>query len=1445
MSHNQNMRRSKLPQCLLTQQGNKKQADGQSDSSSIGSLLDDTDREVCSLTDRAFKSLCVAELQAPYTDADPVGQPNASHQFSSKFFHGPWDYALKRNPDFHKQLSKTEHATFLLSKVSNNSKTHEDEKYSMVNPSIRRKLDLPLSDLHNCTHISKVSSLIKTFDKVDNQVSLLIARQPVNNSLTECPLICGDNVTFWGDKRILNLQKGISELPDPCPSKANPSDKRKGHSKTDLVYRSLPASQPSQANVSNTPKFSISNKMVKTRSGKAKEVARKSSFLHSENSAFESWNAHHRKIIEMGEMMLTEGSLGYFEETPFFKVKPCISEPKAIGAFMLEESFSDDSLPKPLSKAALSSVPLAEVCFPSPADAKATVAQQLLPQVLAPVYESPSPPSPTSSMLVPPRCPRRQSPHRLSLCSLSLQKPPPTAQMQGILMPPTAELGEKTTKPEFALRVGNGGPPPWRKQKTTLSRMKLAEVRAAKVLEIKDAPGVAPLAETAAAESRVILSDPSFSISALLTPVPPLKPKNEGPPGNRLLVVTPFILEAGATKEAEERAFYSQNDYKSKAPRLLFNLKDIRKRVKSTYSPSPLLRALEDKSKMKEQVQLNATVMATNVLDDSHKKILGGTDKVNIFEQMGYIQEKDNFTSLNENFISDEVLLSLSKSREGILKYQNKNHLQQSDSVYAEDVEMISVHEHNKTQPAPSPKPHLTDVAAVHQEDVQEHKYKKVSLGQDADEASKNLCRPAEENTSNPGTQACSSAGNDPKDKRSPTSSEQSAVTTAKQPFQGTPRSLMQLFQKACLQESQRRKYDVDGGEEQSSKEKAKEKDLHHHLLSNGEAAVDETSKERNEKEELLQEGKGNDGWKSTDCGAGSKPGEPLTPTPSSVLKPTLFAIKDNTFKSPPVTKAIKLPLLRSLSCEEATPNAQENPKNAEEDGWGSLQGSRGSQGAGKSRPTANHSFSEGLDNFPRVADSEETDCLSVFSEKELKSPEKLAISKEKVRIRQLRSSSAIQPNRDLEREERSPIRERIHYRKNRAFTRPRGGPCIKKIISQEGKSPIVAENHAGSPVSSDAFGYPPSLLSDSAGSALQSPRSDTVVPPASMGPLPDTTANINISQTEKEANSPLYKAIESLDKPSTTPQLDPEQTSQHPGDAETPLGTNERLQLVSQMGRTTAKPPTVPPKTEKALRRAKKLASRRKKMEAQQKKLQDETLAQNEDAPSLTPVQSLRSLVCPSSPLIAPKCDPIKHQAPLSISPMASLPATQRKLLQDPDSGEFFIVDLPLRLKMFYDPESGRYIQVSVPSSKRDSSQTPSSEMSFPPCAWAPSSLPPRVASVPALPSSARLSERFTKAPGSLSDEQLGAACLGSFDGPSCPDSALLDIHRPNVDGSPSNFERDLSASATTENASTGSAEEFAVEGVLKTGFQDTRNPLLQLGCNVPLGGGVGGGAA
>ncbi|KAM7371151.1 hypothetical protein PAMP_010642 [Pampus punctatissimus] len=45
------------------------------------------------------------------------------------------------------------------------------------------------------------------------------------------------------------------------------------------------------------------------------------------------------------------------------------------------------------------------------------------------------------------------------------------------------------------------------------------------------------------------------------------------------------------------------------------------------------------------------------------------------------------------------------------------------------------------------------------------------------------------------------------------------------------------------------------------------------------------------------------------------------------------------------------------------------------------------------------------------------------------------------------------------------------------------------------------------------------------------------------------------------------------------------------------------------------------------------------------------------------------------------------------------SFPLTQRKLLQDPDSGHFFFVDMPVQVKTktFFDPETGNYVQLPV----------------------------------------------------------------------------------------------------------------------------------------------------
>ncbi|KAK6329334.1 hypothetical protein J4Q44_G00013120 [Coregonus suidteri] len=46
-----------------------------------------------------------------------------------------------------------------------------------------------------------------------------------------------------------------------------------------------------------------------------------------------------------------------------------------------------------------------------------------------------------------------------------------------------------------------------------------------------------------------------------------------------------------------------------------------------------------------------------------------------------------------------------------------------------------------------------------------------------------------------------------------------------------------------------------------------------------------------------------------------------------------------------------------------------------------------------------------------------------------------------------------------------------------------------------------------------------------------------------------------------------------------------------------------------------------------------------------------------------------------------------------------ASYPMTQRKLLQDPDSGQYFVVDMPIQVKTktFFDPESGNYVQLPL----------------------------------------------------------------------------------------------------------------------------------------------------
>uniref|UniRef100_A0A8C2AYN6 DUF4585 domain-containing protein n=1 Tax=Cyprinus carpio TaxID=7962 RepID=A0A8C2AYN6_CYPCA len=89
------------------------------------------------------------------------------------------------------------------------------------------------------------------------------------------------------------------------------------------------------------------------------------------------------------------------------------------------------------------------------------------------------------------------------------------------------------------------------------------------------------------------------------------------------------------------------------------------------------------------------------------------------------------------------------------------------------------------------------------------------------------------------------------------------------------------------------------------------------------------------------------------------------------------------------------------------------------------------------------------------------------------------------------------------------------------------------------------------------------------------------------------------------------------------------------------------------------------------------------------------------------------------------PKALPLRHNsiehiyAPATNLVTQSFPITQRKLLQDPDSGQYFLVDMPVQVKTktFFDPETKSYVQLPVQSPEAVVRQAPPLEvMNTPP---------------------------------------------------------------------------------------------------------------------------------
>ncbi|NXU42373.1 CEFIP protein, partial [Drymodes brunneopygia] len=1439
-----------------TMQGNKKHTEGHSDSSSIGSLLDDADREVSSLTDRAFKSLCVAELEDPYNEPELSISPDFALQLSAKIHSGTLNHDIKKSNVCDKLTARNNEHTIWASTFQQLPKCTLEEKRIAKNNTfaVERKLNLPVPGPRNNKHVSKVSSLIKTFDKTADQgsgSSLIANKQPIKNSFQKYKINHGNDIASCDDTDILSIHEELSEFSEAsqgshCLSGKHETQRRSN--KIDLNYGDSDGYYPVLIEMSKVAKSNFSHsskKALKNRNLKVNEPAKKGNFLHSENSAFESWNVHHKKLTEKEEFVdikLKKEGLAYLEESPFVK-----------GSHTQEHKLSPVMTTVAKKK---------EKDF------------QMKPTTLEAAF---------SLTVVP----------------------------QGALPTETKFPATLTKEESPSLQLGSTCPP-WRRQraaeraagKRQAAKEKFTDSHKTSLSEkVTGAdPGlyVTPLAKRANSPGSI---SPSFNITKLLTPVIP--PKQEGETAeSELIPLTPPLTESTASRDHEESTsddYRSWDSYRLTASSLLFNLKDVRKRVKSTYTPSPLLRALEEKNRTRENMQETTKMNASfSTLHDKSEKNITEKDELGdiAYVLSSNVHEKDSKTDFSGHFTDNYLTLSSPQTTENLPFYQNGDSMQQDNSKHQDLVKTTGdnenfpsfTHESNepdlgKHQQCPAQKSFSRDnVDTKAGQPMQNHRVQgeeneRQAAIQDENFTFKTLLNQLspEEDEPYSGSQAnIVVPGHEARGKRSTSSSEQSFVSTVEQPLQEEPFLPVPLMQQTSLQESQRTDSEMGSGSKKRHKEREKwvgEDELQYGAcISPGTGAAEkrEGSVTGNEQRIVVKEQLGREKREEANTNPASdairdmsipRSEEPHTPSSSSSTKPSLFMIKDNTFKSPQVIRTVKLPLLRSFSLDDTVSSSYKemerrfmspavyskqyrNMLHAQEVGWwalrrreqqnvrdGAADREKEASEPGSTSVTLDPSLLEDTESFSfRNPMEEDEKACALLNKFEKMNEESVCRSKKKPT--KARHSLA-QPITGLENDQAEnttsyPAERKTNYFKNHHLSNRKGGSCAKKIITRETTSPVtgsILEDHTCSSVSNDTLEDilhtegAPVLLDNLSCSAVPSPRSGSTMHSLAASSLSDKPTVSGLRETEDVTNPALLNmALERQGYMPAEEITDSEQRSLLSDVAGEPRG----------LGRPAGKPPTVPPKTEKALRRAKKLANKRKKVQEQQKNHQTEHTDAGGRKPAHSGETTVSNLPLGYSPLHPPLHSTFSATETSTgkpgVAPVAnsSPSSTQRKLLQDPDSGQYYVVDLPpeVNLKTFYDPETGKYVQVSIPSLEQNLHQSTSSEMKNSPYASYPRVLPLPASSVAVLKSPSQLSEPAWSVPAGPEpaelpeDGQQDYRYTESVDTQPYTEPASYSYHQ-DARKTQVHLGKDVSPTQNTDIVTLTDLDDFAAEGV------------------------------
>ncbi|XP_036591287.1 cardiac-enriched FHL2-interacting protein [Trichosurus vulpecula] len=1470
---------------VQTMQGGKKYTDALSDSSSIGSVLDEADREVSNLTDRAFRSLCISE-DTSFNDSNLVISPDFAQQFFGSFQQETGSHAIKKSNLCNRiQAHGNEHAGWASTFQQLPKYVQGEERYSKSNTpppvTTRRKLEIPVSGMRSSKPVSKVSSLIKSFDRTENPSSDSlppISKQSAPKNPLKCVPLPGSGVNFCMDSAFLTVRKVPAEISNTYQNTSWPGGRQGtpiSPSTNDLTSSvdgfqsaSVDAPKSFESNIHLPPP-----KTAKGKTGKASERASKGNFLHSENSAFESWNAHHKKLLERKEAD---------------ELKPEVKAPSNY-----EE--------KP---------PLRRELHPSRHEISPSHTRvPMNPEEKVLVAGAPSTSLSQVSNI-------RSSPESQSF---AMEEQTPSAE-------PKAQV-ETSRVPWRRSKISRGG-----KERThEPSNEKNTNGKAPPLYKRPDPAGEFP--ESGILEEQVNSNecyDPPFNISKLLTPVIPTKHVLDSLENqSELATLPPPEKSVGLNENEGLNEYQSRDSYKSKVPSLLFNLKDVRKRVKSTYSASPLLKSHDEKSKARDHVKQenisNGIFMANgseeipphmSTMDKlNHQPYVNAKDKGHKVDVKGDLT--DNYLTLS----SPQTIEEPSFCVNGETSEQNdfKNDDLDIKDPRNSDMDSQQYHhqanEHNlrKSQPRLSLKLCSRDLVdgkveeklSIHHLEnglprsiSQETDHERDAGSQNANfnqKISPGPLSPEEEDVFYSDAQSDFMPNLKSKAKISTSSSDQSFASFEDQ-------------QKTWFTECQREDRKSSVSLEESQKTEKKEKDLRkddlqYYALSNGFASVEDSKREEMSQREgesmsrdrvameSKEEANCRDAWLGENkniCLPDTKD-PPLSPSPNS-NKHIMFTIKDNTFKSSPVIKPIILPLLRTPSSENTHSNSQrEMESRVAEHGenthlyqlesqdipnaqkTGQLSTSSGKHKTYRSISDSGHVFgSAKMENvqpmseatlleddrnspfFPYMKDSNGVRPTQNLSEvvgndleNDYKNKEELIPFRVKTPIILPNEDSGNQPPASQLRGARSE--EKIQCSRNHLLSTPREGSLVKNMVPSEMLNSPIASSIVDSSIYSPAAS---TILDD----ALQGPLDSGISQgdfsnSAIASPLPSTCSSITSLGSERKAS--VKTAREDITH-AVVPSMEGNPQFDSSAEENMALSTRdalleetsswaapyERPQPTIHMEKSMNKPPAVPPKTEKALRRAKKLANKRKKMDLQQERLSEiqEESPQLEGADviwkrPLSPAEiprsnfsRVRSLPPPvHRHSVATLSESIRRRpsGAQSVIPMSSYPATQKKVLQDPQSGEYFVFDLPLqvRIKTFYDPETGKYVKVSIPSSEMSSPEIPSSEILNSPYLVYPGLHPLPVTSLTPLRSSSQLS-----APTFLRQEPQARESadhwLQSFRDAKHPSSRSYaePVHNSasrHTEEVPQSLEKDLSEAQNLDIISTDDLEDFASEGI------------------------------